>query len=62
MTTLAEVKLIPKPPAFVDNKNTSLYFYGLLNLSIAVYLSLAFTPPSIFSNFNLLYFKYSSTK
>jgi len=34
ITTLAAVKLIPIPPALVDNKKTSLFFSIWLNLSI----------------------------
>lgn len=60
MTTLAAVKLIPNPPAFVLNKNTSFDISGLLNLSIAFCLSLAFTEPSIFSNLMELALRYSS--
>lgn len=61
MTTIsAAVKLIPYPPALVDNKNTSLSFVGSLNLSMAFYLSLALIYPSIFSYLTALYFRYSS--
>jgi hypothetical protein len=49
MTTFAAVKFIPIPPAFVDNKNTSLFISGLLKRSIEVYLSLDLTDPSNFS-------------
>ena len=49
ITTLALVRFIPTPPAFVDNRNTSLFLCGLLYLSIAACLYLALICPSILS-------------
>ena len=57
---MAEVRLIPSPPALVDNKNTSIFLSGLLNRSIIDYRSLCLTEPSIFSYLVCLYLKNSS--
>lgn len=59
MTTFAEVKLIPIPPALVESKKISNFSGSKLNLSIAFYLSLALVDPSIFLYLMPLRVKYS---
>lgn len=50
ITVSAAVKLIPKPPALVHNKNTKRSESGLQNLSIAACLKLPRIRPSNLSN------------
>lgn len=51
MTTSAVAKLIPNPPALVDNIKMNFSLFGALNSSICLCLSSCEVPPS-----NLQYF------
>jgi hypothetical protein len=46
----ADVKFIPSPPAFVDNKNTLYYESYALNKSINLYLFIFYVSPSNLSD------------